>query len=124
MEIIHQNYKDHIKAIHPTADENDLRTLSQSSSLSFYSPSSESTTSSSEILSQSINTEPAEKCTAESFDLTSDKNSIDIKLEKILEKLENIELKVDHNGEDCLNCKMKERVSETELEAKINSKST
>ena len=83
MEIIHQNYKDHIKAIHPTADENDLRTLSQSSLLSFYSPSSESTTSSSEILSPSINTEPAEKCTSESFELTSDKNSIDIKFEKI-----------------------------------------
>ena len=36
LELVKQNYKDHIKRFHPEADQNDLRPKSQSSLLSFY----------------------------------------------------------------------------------------
>ena len=41
LELLHQNYKDHLKLKHPDTDENDLRPQSQLSLLSFCNPQSE-----------------------------------------------------------------------------------
>ena len=115
--LIEQNYKDHIKDVHPSADENDLRAHSQSSLLSFYIPTTESVGTSStcsekttplnegkrpvesptDSTAQSELVPPTEivssKKKLESTSIQKE-HSIDEKLDTIITKLENIELNI------------------------------
>ena len=121
--LIEQNYKDHIKDVHPSADENDLRAHSQSSLLSFYIPTTESVGTSStcsekttplnegkrpvesptDSTAQSKLVPPTEivssKKKLESTSIQKE-HSIDEKLDTIITKLENIELNIYKNTED------------------------